>query len=290
LIRNSDLNGIKIPGKDENLVISLFADDTTVCLASKDSLELLWEILSLWCAASTAKFNEHKTVLLPFGRPDFRAKVIGERRINNDMEIGAISQDFNIMPDGQTCRILGAWIGNNVPYITPWPSVLEKINEDLERWKASSPTLEGKRHIINTVIGGRTQYLTRVQGMPKDVEDTLNKVEHIFLWDRKKARVTQETMILDIADGGKRILDITARNEAIDLWNLQSYLVQGPERALWCYFVDYIFVKFLEASYLNVRPGQILNIFLHDLHVPISARTPFPEEIKRMVHVPESTT
>ncbi|KAJ6606742.1 phosphatase 2C-like domain-containing protein [Mycena sp. CBHHK59/15] len=35
--------------------------------------------------------------------------------------------------------MLGAWIGNNVPYITPWPSVLEKITSDLERWKVTSP-------------------------------------------------------------------------------------------------------------------------------------------------------
>ncbi|KAJ7347197.1 hypothetical protein DFH08DRAFT_699624, partial [Mycena albidolilacea] len=54
----------------------------------------------------------------------------------------------------QTCHMLGAWIGNIVPYITLWPSVLEKITNDLEQWKASAPTLEGKHHIINMVIGG----------------------------------------------------------------------------------------------------------------------------------------
>jgi hypothetical protein len=57
-------------------------------------------------------------------------------------------------------------------------------------------------------------------------------------------------MLLDIADGGKQILDIPARSEASDLWNLQYYLVQGSERALWCYFVDYLLAKFLEMSYL----------------------------------------
>ncbi len=113
---------------------------------------------------------------------------------------------------------------------TPWPSVLDKITGDLEKWKVTSPSLEGKRHVINMVLGGRTQYLTRVQGMPKDVEKALIKTQHIFLWDGKPARVGHDTMILDIADGGKQIFDIEARNEAIDLWNLQSYLSQGPER------------------------------------------------------------
>ena len=269
LLRNSDLKGVKIPRKNPSLIASLFADDTTVYLSSEDSLDILWSILPLWCAASTAKFNEHKTVLLPFGKPKYRAKVLRERRINDEMPIGAIHESLRIIPDGQTCRMLGAWIGNSVPNITPWPSVLEKIAKDFERWKASAPTLEGKRHIINMVIGGRTQYLTRVQGMPKDVEHTLVKTEHIFLWDGKKARVGHETMILDISEGGKQIMDITSRNEAIDLWNLQSYLKHGDERASWCYFVDHILAKFLELSYLNLRPffyKTFMYQFLRELH------------------------
>lgn len=42
------------------------------------------------------------------------------------------------------------------------------------------------------VIGGRTQYLTRVQGMPTDIIETLTKTEDIFLWEGKKAAVAYE--------------------------------------------------------------------------------------------------
>jgi hypothetical protein len=40
LIRNSELKGVNIPGKDGSLVISLFADDTKVFLSSEDDLEI----------------------------------------------------------------------------------------------------------------------------------------------------------------------------------------------------------------------------------------------------------
>jgi hypothetical protein len=140
-----------------------------------------------------------------------------DRTISAQLQNGAIDRNIRIMQDGETCRLLGAWIGNRVQYITPWPSVLDKIACDLERWNDSQPTLEGKRHIINMVIGGRTQYLTRVQGLPKEVENTLIKAEHSFLWGQERARIAHETMTLNIDDGGKQILDITARNEAIDL-------------------------------------------------------------------------
>jgi hypothetical protein len=102
-------------------------------------------------------------VLVPFGATRYRAWVLKERRINEEMRIEAI-ENTTIIPDRQTYRMLGAWIGNKVSSITPWPSMLEKIRGDLERWKTTTPSLEGKRHIINMVIGGRTQYLTRVQG------------------------------------------------------------------------------------------------------------------------------
>jgi hypothetical protein len=43
------------------------------------------------------------------------------------------------------------------------------------------------------VIGGRTQYLTRVQGMPKDIKDALIRAENTS-FGTEKARVAHETM------------------------------------------------------------------------------------------------
>jgi hypothetical protein len=47
--------------------------------------------------------------------------------------------------------------------------------------------------------------------------------------------------------------------------------------------MDYMLTKFLENSYLNIRPGQVLNVFLQDIHIPVSNETPLPDEIKRMI-------
>jgi hypothetical protein len=132
LIRASGLKGVRVPGTNQDLVVSLFADDTSVYLSSKDSLSVLWEILHLWCAASTAKFNQKKTVVLPFGSARYRAKVLRERRINTEERIGEIPTTIRIIPDGQTCRMLGAWIGNITPYITPWPAQVEKSQAALK--------------------------------------------------------------------------------------------------------------------------------------------------------------
>ncbi|KAJ6474178.1 hypothetical protein C8R45DRAFT_766598, partial [Mycena sanguinolenta] len=69
------------------------------------------------------------------------------------------------------------------------------------------------------------------------------------------------------------------------LWNLQTYLTEGQSRTSWCFLVDFILMNFLEKSYLNVRPGQILNVFMQDVDIPISSRTPLPDDIKQMILV-----
>ena len=219
--------------------------------------------------------------ILPFGSPTYRENVPLQRKLNSSST--HIHPSVRIVRDGETCRLLGAWIGNAIPYLTPWPSTVDKIRNDLERWKLTNPSIEGKRHIINMFVGGRSQYLTRVQGMPAEVEESLVKLIHDFVWDGKRARISDSTMHSNVLLGGKQILNIRARNEAIDLWNIQAYLTQGPHRPSWCYFVDFILAKWLENGYMHVHPGQIMNVFLQNVHLPISSETRLPDQIKRMI-------
>jgi len=71
MIRKSNIKGFEIDGAKDRLVTTLFADDTTVYLSIKDSYNDLRNILTKWCRASGAKFNDEKTVIIPVGTPDF---------------------------------------------------------------------------------------------------------------------------------------------------------------------------------------------------------------------------
>ena len=48
-------------------------------------------------------------------------------------------------------------------------------------------------------------------------------------------------MIQDVGRGGRKILDIAKRNEAIDLMWIRQYLNMGPDRPKWAYMMDEIF-------------------------------------------------
>ncbi|KAJ3749694.1 hypothetical protein DFH05DRAFT_1373722, partial [Lentinula detonsa] len=77
------------------------------------------------------------------------------------------------------------------------------IDQSLDRWEKSRPTMEGRRLIITMIVGGMTQYLTKVQGMPKEVECRLEKWIRNFLWNEKNhVRINKETINAPIDMGG----------------------------------------------------------------------------------------
>lgn len=52
-------------------------------------------------------------------------------------------------------------------------------------------------------VGGMTQYLTKVQDMPKHIEKRLSKTIRTFIWGKKKQTpMKQETLLAPIDQGG----------------------------------------------------------------------------------------
>ncbi|KAF9028756.1 hypothetical protein BDZ89DRAFT_1091965 [Hymenopellis radicata] len=209
-----NLEGFRIPGAIERLITSLFADDTTVYLSEDDDYAELMNILDTWCAVSGAKFNIAKN-----------ERGSGKNKMHQRVDGTPIPDGIRILKDGEAARTLGAMVGNGICVYEPWARVLEKINKTLVVWEKGHPTMEGRRLIAQMMIGGISQYPAKVQGMPKDVEDRMEKRVRKFLWAEKtNPTVNKETIYAPFAAGGRKLLDIKARNEAINVMWLKSYL------------------------------------------------------------------
>jgi exonuclease III len=285
-IRQSNLNGIKIPGLPENLIVKLFADDTTVYLDSKDDLNTLHEILDRWCRASRAKFNISKTEVIPIGMPGYRNWVKGEKRLHGTHDETRESMRFS--RDGEPTRLLGAWIGNNIDNAVPWAPVVEKIERALERWDRNHPSIEGRRLIIQMVVGGTTQYLTKVQEMPDNITKRLTDILWSFIWDgnQRNAPVNRETMHAHLLSGGKKILDLSARNEAIQLTWLQTYLKE-EDRPTWAFFADDLFRRAAPQYGRRIDANAAENPFLQSWRPKTNQGSPLPGELKSMIKIAE---
>ncbi|KAI0323400.1 hypothetical protein GY45DRAFT_1349801 [Cubamyces sp. BRFM 1775] len=113
--------------------------------------------------------------------------------------------------DGEPVRILGAWIGNNVEEGGVWLLTVEKITSAC-----------------------MSQFLTDVQHMPKLIQDQLDKLTRSYLWNGKHSPpVKMAQLQLPVDRGGFKILDLEARNDAIDLMWLKEYLTVGNDRPWW---------------------------------------------------------
>ena len=219
--------------------VSLFADDTTVVLTENDSFSGLIEILNSWYVVSGAKFNVEKTEITPVGTEDYRKHLMETRTLRPAGE--RIPDSIHITHDGTTTRLLGAWVGNNVNRTASWKRIVETIKKDFKRWEARYPTLEGKRHVVQMIAGGKTQFLARAQGMPKEIEDEIRKSITEFVWSEKTATMGIKDAARSPEYGGRKILDIVKRNGAIDLMWVKQYLNMGPDRPKWAYLMDEIF-------------------------------------------------
>ncbi|KAL1938742.1 hypothetical protein VTO73DRAFT_11345 [Trametes versicolor] len=236
-LRRSSLRGLSVPGETERLIAKLFADDTTVYLSSNDEYAEVQSVTGRWCRAARARFNVEKTEILPIGSPEYRQEVIATRRLSPDGS--PIPATVHIVKDGEAIRSLGAWIGNGIDLASPWVPVIATIETNLAKWAKGKPTLNGRKLAIGVELAGRTQFRAMVQTMPESVEKQLTKIMLSFLWNGDAhPRVAREILHEPIGRGGLKLLNIKARNDAINLMWLKTYLGVGLKRPIWTLLAD----------------------------------------------------
>jgi hypothetical protein len=110
-----------------------------------------------------------------------------------------------------------------------------------------------------------TQYLTQMNGMPTDVEKKLISTQQDWMWGGAKSSPVGRNMLLaPIEGGGKNMFDLQARNEAIQMMTLKSYLEMDPEkRSKWAYFGDKLLAK-RDKKGSRVQAGSHINMFMQN--------------------------
>lgn len=283
-LRKSSLRGILIPGDVERLISTLFADDTTVFLGEGDDYEDALAPTEVWCRASRARFNLEKTEVIPVGTQEYRASVTASRKLYP--EAVPIPPNVHIVRDGEAVRSLGAWIGNNVDDANPWGKLVKTMGKNMDGWAKGKPTLLGRKLAVDLEIGGRTQFLAKAQGMPKAVEGSITRMIANFMWNGDKhPRVSRDTLYAKAEDGGLNVLNVAARNDAIDIMRLKDYLNMSETRPRWALVADLILAKAVASSSSSTSPEARLNTFLQKWEVSTRRSKKLPPDLRRMVLV-----
>ncbi len=286
MLRDSPIRGLVVPGRVDRLIATLFADDTTTYLSADDNYEDLSAILTKWCEASRARFNNDKTEYIPIGTPTYRAEVVA--RTSTTRVSVSLPAEAKVVPDGVAIRSLGAWIGNKVDNETPWTPMIETIQKRLSKWAARRPTLYGRKLAVGMEVGGRTQFLAKAQTMPDGVVDRIKKAVKDFMWPGEtRPMISKDTLHRAVKEGGLNLLDIEARNDAIDLMWLRAYLNLSPGRPTWAYIADVLISRAVAASAYSVEEDAKVNMFLQSWKVSTTQRGGLSEDLRRMLRVAE---
>ncbi|KAH6902972.1 hypothetical protein BKA70DRAFT_1024567, partial [Coprinopsis sp. MPI-PUGE-AT-0042] len=133
------------------------------------------------------------------------------------------------------------------------------------------------------IVGAHTQYLTRVQGMPARTVKKLEKMMDNFVFakrgEKKQNTIGIKQLRRPVDEGGLGLLDIEARNDAIELMRLKQYLRPDGLRPIWAYLADLILADCAVEKY---KKAVGTNQFVQSWSSNIRSKA-MPTSLSRMI-------
>ena len=169
----------------------MLADDTTLILKDKRSIELAINEFEKFSKSSGLKLYLQKTEIIPIGSNIYL------HTINNNI-IGKIKVKNGAF------KTLGVWFSHSAKEMLDlnFDGKIENIKKLLFIWTARNLSLKGRITIIKSLILPQILFLFTLLYVPNVILKKLNDILFSFLWKFKPPKVKKETIISAIEDGG----------------------------------------------------------------------------------------
>ena len=194
--KNDNIKGIKL--KEEETLISLFADDTTIFLdGSENSFHNTVRMLDAFSSMSGLKVNNDKTQIVWIGSS-----------INCGIKY---MTDRNFVWDPGTFQNLGITFTVNINDIVHlnFGDKIDEVKRDLCKWKRRNLTPIGKITLIKTLVMAKLTYL--LINLPDPPPIFLEEIDNLitrFLWGGKTNKIRKSTTYKSYDKGGLKMYNI----------------------------------------------------------------------------------
>jgi len=187
----TDIKGI--PCDNEIFLVSQMADDTTLFLQDKYSIENVLFIMD--------RFYEHTGLRL--NKQKCEVYLLGSCGLSNNEP----NEICGVKVKHGTFKALGIYFGNDNNEIMKmnFYDRLHKFQSLLNMWSQRSLTLKGKITLLKSILLPTILYPCNNLAVPKNFIFQVNSLLFSFLWNNKPAKVKSSTIISDIQDGGLRM-------------------------------------------------------------------------------------
>ena len=188
--QNKKIKCITINGTE--IKLSVYADDMTLFpLDIASALEIFKE-LDFFSKISGLRCNQEKTEAMRLGKS------------NMDHDNGIIVKWVDYLTvTGITFSETGISAGKNLEGLP------EKIECELQKWKARHLSLLGRCQIIKTFGYSQIRFLSNMMILPKEVSKEIQTKAYNFLWNgSERGKVKRNAIMGDIERGGIRFPDL----------------------------------------------------------------------------------
>lgn len=179
------------------LKVTQFADDSTCFLQNQESLDPLLSFLHTFSKWSGLTINKTKSMIL---YPKFDA---------------TCPTHIQGIPIVEKAKILGIWFMANGSdanhYKWNFKPQLMKIKSVWESWAHRNILIKGKVTIVNSLLVSLLQYPSSSNHTPLQVYREYKRLVTTFIWNGKKSKVSYDTLVLQIDQGGLNLMDPETR-------------------------------------------------------------------------------
>ncbi|CAG2199723.1 unnamed protein product [Mytilus edulis] len=209
--KNVNISGIKIPNTTDEALIFQHADDTTLTVSDKSSIDEIFKVFEMYEASSGAKINRQKSEILPIGKGVYVGK------------------------DKTVCDHLN------------WSGKVSKIKSLLNMWMQRQLTIQGRVNVISSLFMSRLWYSLFVTSMPDQVLRDIKTACVSFVWNNGAHLVKYNTIIDQKCNGGLQLPDIESKMYAFRLKFLARFLDKNY-KVLWKSTFKYFISKILNMN------------------------------------------
>ena len=186
---NNEIKGVMF--QENEVKISLLADDTTIFTEDVESLEIVLNTIHNFRKSSGLKINHTKTKIMQVGL---------QRRNIDKLKIAEVNKIYS----------LGTWFFTNTETINAfnYDCKYKQFKSVLKYWEQKHLNILEKIKIIKTYALSKLNYIMSSLEINEPFVQNLQKDINNFIWDGKKPKIRQKVAYQNIQKGGLAIPNI----------------------------------------------------------------------------------
>ena len=249
--QNQNIKGIKLPDNNTELKISQLADDTSIFISDKESVNKVLEEVEMFGNMAGPKLNTEKTIGI----------WLGKWKDNKD-------EKSSIHWSSDPVKTLGVYFGHDINAVEKlnWENKISKATTCLKKWQSRKLSLTGRILLAKTFGISQFIYIASSSNSSHMYIKAINKLLFNFVWKGKRDKIKRTTMMAERQDGGLNMPDFSIKDKAIKVSMLSKIIQPGNEK--W---------KILPRYYLNMYGPNYLVLtfnFPHPDRLPTELKIP----------------